>query len=219
MYLKPFNRACLDSLSIMTAYSSYDGIPAIADKREFPLEDTFGPILTLPYSDLLTDIVRVFHFGSSEHCPKLLEQLRNEWGYKYLVTSDAGAVDLLITTHGTCADRECAARTMVENYSIEMGGGTYTYLTLPGEANHILLPYLTVLNVLLDQVQAGNISVKYIDDTVKSVLRTKFALGLFESTFQSVFAKCYRVDALGRSVSLRRFCGNPQDFEDQGAST
>lgn len=60
MYLKPFNRACLDSLSIMTAYSSYDGIPAIAGKRESPLEDTFGPILTLPYSDLLTDIVRAF---------------------------------------------------------------------------------------------------------------------------------------------------------------
>lgn len=39
-YLKPFNRACVESLSIMTAYSSYDGIPAIANKH------------------LLTDIVR-----------------------------------------------------------------------------------------------------------------------------------------------------------------
>lgn len=34
-YLKPFNRACLDALSIMTAYSSYDGIPAVADTRKF----------------------------------------------------------------------------------------------------------------------------------------------------------------------------------------
>lgn len=32
-YLKPFNRACVESLAIMTAYSSYDGIPAIANKR------------------------------------------------------------------------------------------------------------------------------------------------------------------------------------------
>lgn len=32
-YLKPFNRVCVASLSIMTAYSSYDGIPAIANKR------------------------------------------------------------------------------------------------------------------------------------------------------------------------------------------
>lgn len=30
-------------------------------------------------------------------------------------------------------------------------------------------------------MNAGNISVSYIDETVKSVLRTKFALGLFES--------------------------------------
>ncbi|KAJ3552474.1 hypothetical protein NM688_g4133 [Phlebia brevispora] len=129
MYLKPFNRACVESLSIMTAYSSYDGIPAIANTH------------------LLTDI------------------LRDEWGYQYWVTTDAGSVDLLITTHGTCADRECAARTAVENISGEMGGGTYTYLTLP------------------DQVRAGNISVSYIDETVKTMLRTKFALGLFENPY------------------------------------
>ncbi|THH02237.1 hypothetical protein EW026_g637 [Hermanssonia centrifuga] len=129
MFLKPFNRACVESLAIMTAYSSYDGIPAVANTH------------------LLTDI------------------LRNEWGYEYFVTCDAGSIDLLITTHGTCADRECAARTGVENYSGEMGGGTYTYLTLP------------------DQVNAGNISVQYIDDTVKTILRTKFALGLFENPY------------------------------------
>lgn len=50
-------------------------------------------------------------------------QLRNEWGYKYWVTSDAGGVDLLISLHGTCETRECAAKTAVENYSGEMGGG------------------------------------------------------------------------------------------------
>ena len=35
MFLKPFNRACLESLSMMTAYSSYDGIPAIANSRTY----------------------------------------------------------------------------------------------------------------------------------------------------------------------------------------
>ncbi|OBZ65451.1 Periplasmic beta-glucosidase [Grifola frondosa] len=34
MFLKPFNRACVESLSIMTAYSSYDGIPAVANKHQ-----------------------------------------------------------------------------------------------------------------------------------------------------------------------------------------
>lgn len=33
MFLKPFNRACVESLAIMTAYSSYDGVPAIANSR------------------------------------------------------------------------------------------------------------------------------------------------------------------------------------------
>lgn len=37
MYLKPFQRACVDSLSIMTAYSSYDGIPAIANSRTYQM--------------------------------------------------------------------------------------------------------------------------------------------------------------------------------------
>ncbi|KAI0766208.1 glycoside hydrolase [Trametes elegans] len=129
-YLKPFNRACVEALSIMTAYSSYDGVPAIVNKH------------------LLTDI------------------LRNEWGYKYYVTSDAGSVDLLITTHGTCETRGCAAKAALENgLSGEMGGGTYTYLTL------------------LDQVRAGTVDVKFVDETVKSILRTKFALGLFENPY------------------------------------
>ncbi|THH32786.1 hypothetical protein EUX98_g1411 [Antrodiella citrinella] len=129
-FLKPFNRACVESLSIMTAYSSYDGIPAIANLH------------------LLTEI------------------LRQEWGYQYWVTTDAGSVDLLITTHGTCDTRECAAKTAIENgLSGEMGGGTYTYLTLP------------------DQVKAGTVDIKFIDETVKAMLRTKFSLGLFENPY------------------------------------
>ncbi|KAF5371497.1 hypothetical protein D9615_009637 [Tricholomella constricta] len=128
-YLKSFNRACQDSLSIMTAYSSYDGIPAVANTH------------------LLTDI------------------LRKEWGYKYWVTTDAGAVDLLINLHGTCDTRECAAKTTVDNFSGEMGGGSYTFLTLP------------------DQVRAGTVSMKSIDGAVKGLLRTKFALGLFENPY------------------------------------
>ncbi|TBU22737.1 glycoside hydrolase [Dichomitus squalens] len=129
-YLKPFNRACVEAFSIMTAYSSYDGIPAIANTH------------------LLTDI------------------LRTEWGYPYWVTADAGSVDLLINQHGLCDTRECAAKIALENgLQGEMGGGTYTYLTLP------------------DQVQAGTVDISYVDETVKAMLRTKFALGLFENPY------------------------------------
>ncbi|KAF5364585.1 hypothetical protein D9758_005612 [Tetrapyrgos nigripes] len=130
LYLPPFERACVESLAIMTAYSVYDGVPAIANKH------------------LLTDI------------------LRNEWGYQYYVTTDAGSVDLLIKQHGTCDTRECAAKTALENgLSGEMGGGSYTYLTLP------------------DQVKAGTVDESFIDETVKTLLRTKFTLGLFENPY------------------------------------
>ena len=56
-YLKPFNRACVEAFSIMTAYSSYDGIPAIAKKREdiSTGNATGADSLAL---DLLTEIVR-----------------------------------------------------------------------------------------------------------------------------------------------------------------
>ncbi|TFK98582.1 glycoside hydrolase family 3 protein [Pterulicium gracile] len=129
-YLRPFHRACLQSLSIMTAYHSYDGVPGVADKH------------------MLTDI------------------LRGEWGYKYWAVTDAGAVDRLINNHKVCATRECAAKLTLENgLQGEMGGGTYTYLTLP------------------DQVRAGTVDEKYIDDTVTYLLRTKFSLGLFENPY------------------------------------
>ncbi|KAJ6473135.1 glycoside hydrolase family 3 protein [Mycena sanguinolenta] len=129
-FLKPFNRACVNSLAIMTAYSSYDGIPAVSN------------------SHLLTDI------------------LRNEWGYQFWVTCDAGSVDLLITFHEVCETRECAAKAALENgIQGEMGGGSYTYLTLP------------------DQIAAGTVDEKYLDQTVTAMLRTKFSLGLFEDPY------------------------------------
>ena len=90
-------------------------------------------------------------------------------------------MDLLITHHGICPTRECAAKLTLENgLSGEMGGGTYTYLTLPGSCRLTQLCYLTCL---VDQVASGSVDIKYIDETVKTVLRTKFALGLFESMF------------------------------------
>lgn len=129
-YLRPFNRACMNALAIMTAYSSYDGIPAM----------------------------------TNDHL--LVEILRREWGYKYWAVSDAGAVDLPMTLHGTCDSRECCAKLALENgLQGEMGGGTYTYLTLP------------------DQIRAGKVSEAALDETVSYMLRTKFSMGLFENPY------------------------------------
>lgn len=67
-----------------------------------------------------------------------------------------------------------------------MGGGTYTYLTLPGTQSSIALT--TKLNsvqrmcpMYIDQIRAGQVDIKALDATVKYMLRTKFSLGLFES--------------------------------------
>ncbi|KAF8317080.1 glycoside hydrolase [Clavulina sp. PMI_390] len=98
----------------------------------------------------------------------LIDILRNEWGYKYWVTTgiaDAGCVDNLINFHYTCETRECAAAAALAGRQGEMGGGTYTYLTIP------------------DQVAAGTIPIAHVDDAVRTILRTKFALGLFESPY------------------------------------
>ncbi|KAF9022709.1 glycoside hydrolase superfamily [Rhodocollybia butyracea] len=97
--------------------------------------------------------------------------LRDEWQFPYFVTSDAGSVDLLISQHKTCATRECAAQMALENgLQGEMGGGSYTYLTLP------------------DQVAAGTVNESYIDEAVKFLLRTKFTLGLFESKLIHIYS-------------------------------
>lgn len=95
--------------------------------------------------------------------------------------SDAGSVDLLQTLHGVCDSRECSAKTALEKgWSGEMGGGTYTYLTLPGEFL-FRSGFDSHIDLRTDQFRAGNISETALEETVKSMLRTKFALGLFES--------------------------------------
>jgi beta-glucosidase len=111
-------------------------------------------------------------------------------GWPYWATADAGAVDFLQIIHNVCDTRECAAKTALENgIQGEMGGGTYTYETLPGMLISLFAwGFLLALSVLADvvvyadQVAAGTVDVKYIDQTVKAMLTTKFALGLFEST-------------------------------------
>lgn len=129
-HIPPFAKACSDALSIMTAYSSYDGIPAASNKH------------------LLVDI------------------LRKQLGYKYMVTTDAGAVSLLHTMHQVSSGYEEDARLAVQVYQTQMGGDAF-------------YPYLT----LVDQVKKGLINVSYIDKTVEYVLRTKFTLGLFENPY------------------------------------
>ena len=103
----------------------------------------------------------------------LTEILRDEWGYEYWVTSDAGATDRLC-----CAFRMCECKPIdseaVSLYAlpagtdVEMGGGSYNYKLIP------------------QLVKEGKLDIEVVDTAVARQLRAKFEMGLFENPYQGV---------------------------------
>ncbi|RWA14823.1 hypothetical protein EKO27_g261 [Xylaria grammica] len=138
-YLPPFKRAIIDgnAFSIMSAYHSYDGVPAVADRH------------------ILTEI------------------LRDEWGYKYFVSSDAGGTDRLCDAFKMCESDPIDSHAVV-NYAlpagndVEMGGGSFNFEKIP------------------EMVEAGTLSIEVVDEAVSRVLRAKFEAGMFETPFTGV---------------------------------
>ncbi|KAI1309287.1 glycoside hydrolase family 3 protein [Xylaria venustula] len=138
-YLPSFKRAIIDgnAFSIMSAYHSYDGVPAVAHKH------------------LLTDI------------------LRDEWGFKYFVSSDAGGTDRLCNSFGMCEANPIDSHAVVNfalpaGNDVEMGGGSYNFEKIP------------------EMVQSGLLSIDVVDESVSRVLRAKFEAGMFETPFTGV---------------------------------
>ncbi|PCH41789.1 hypothetical protein WOLCODRAFT_177550 [Wolfiporia cocos MD-104 SS10] len=130
-YLRPFERACASDPVLTGGSTALSLMSAYA---------SYDGIPTIANYHILTEI------------------LREEWEYPYFVTTDAGSPDYLITWHGTCADRACAAKQVLENgLQMESGGG--------------------------NQVLDGSVDVRYVDETVATILRTKFAPGLFENPY------------------------------------
>ncbi|KAI1498787.1 glycoside hydrolase superfamily [Biscogniauxia marginata] len=138
-YLPPFKRAIIDggAYSIMSAYHSYDGVPAVANRH------------------MLTEI------------------LREQWGYKYFVMSDAGGTDRL------CSDFKMCEYTPIDSHAVikyalpagndvEMGGGSWNFEKIP------------------EMVEAGTLSIDVVDEAVSRELRAKFEAGLFENPFTGV---------------------------------
>ncbi|KAB8218685.1 glycoside hydrolase superfamily [Aspergillus novoparasiticus] len=137
-WLPSFKRAILDAgaWSIMSAYHSYDGIPAVAD----------------------------YH--------TLTEILREEWGFKYWVTSDAGATDRVCTAFKLCRadpiDKEAVTLAVLPaGNDVEMGGGSYNFETI------------------IDLVNAGKLDIEIVNTAVSRVLRAKFEMGLFENPYNA----------------------------------
>jgi beta-glucosidase len=103
--------------------------------------------------------------------------LREEWGYKYFVTSDAGATDRLCCTFKMCQcktedrpiDREAVTLyTLPNGNDVEMGGGSYNFEMIP------------------ELVEAGKLDIEIVDRAVARQLRTKFVMGLFENPYQGI---------------------------------
>jgi len=133
-WLPAYKRAIIDggAYSIMSAYSSYDGVPLASNYH------------------ILTEI------------------LREQWGYQYWVTGDAGSLDRLASPFGVCAlhDADCITlNALPAGNDVEMGGGSFNYLSIP--------------SLIAD----GRLNISVVDTAVSRQLRAKFALGLFEHPY------------------------------------
>ena len=103
--------------------------------------------------------------------------LREEWGYEYFITSDAGATDRLCCTFKLCQcktadkpiDKEAVTLyTLPNGNDVEMGGGSYNFEIIP------------------QLVEAGKLDIKVVDRAVARQLKAKFALGLFEHPYTAL---------------------------------
>lgn len=110
----------------------------------------------------------------------LTDILRTEWGYEYMVMSDAGGTDRMADQFYVCPlpltdygediteGNMCIAETaLTAGGDVEMGGGSFNYRSIP----HL--------------VESGRLDVDYVDLAVSRILRTKFALGLFEHPYRA----------------------------------
>jgi beta-glucosidase len=94
--------------------------------------------------------------------------LRNEWGFQGFVLSDLGAIERLYTVHHVAAspkDASCLA--------IRSGVDMQFYD----------FPHDVFQKALVDCVREGSLPQADLDRAVRSVLRIKFALGLFDHPF------------------------------------
>lgn len=109
----------------------------------------------------------------------LKEVLRKEWGFQGLVLSDLGAIERLYTVHDVAATPQAAACMAIRS-GVDMQ--FYDF------------PHDVFQKALVDCVHNGTLSEADLDRAVRSVLRVKFMLGLFDHPLvdPSLQARVYR---------------------------
>jgi beta-glucosidase len=91
--------------------------------------------------------------------------LREEWGFKGIITSDGGGLQDLINNHHVAADKADAARkSLAAGIDFDLSDGS-------------------IFRTLGDQVRQGIVSEAEIDNAVAHMLRAKFLLGLFDAPY------------------------------------
>jgi beta-glucosidase len=93
--------------------------------------------------------------------------LRQEWGFRGYITSDADALEMLVSTHHVAYNNADAARLGLAagvDYDVELfNAGVY--------------------RTLIDQVKQGLVPASEVDKAVARVLGAKFRLGLFDNPY------------------------------------
>ncbi|HEY3743408.1 MAG TPA: beta-glucosidase BglX [Bryobacteraceae bacterium] len=94
----------------------------------------------------------------------LRDVLRKIWGFKGFVVSDAFAVRDLQTHGFASSPQDSAQRALLAGVDMDMGSRTY-------------------LENLAAAVKSGKVPMSVIDDSVRSILKVKFEMGLFEHPY------------------------------------
>lgn len=122
--------------------------------------------------------------------PLLLKQiLRNEWGFKGFVLTDLGAVRMLYSSHAVAASpKDAACKAIASGVDMQF----YDF-------DHDVFQ-----NAIIECSREGTLQQADLDRAVRSVLRVKFMLGLFDHPYvdPALNAKVYRSQG-NLAVSLK----------------